>query len=142
MASDRLVLDASYALELVLPTNATWQRDTLDLFDRATAGDTDLVIPMIFFAEVAATLSRKVRSRALGDDEAREYIDDLERVPMSLELSVDQASVLYGYARRWQCQAYDAMYLAAALQLDLPIATRDRGLVTAARAAKVPLYSP
>jgi predicted nucleic acid-binding protein len=141
VASDRLVLDSSFALELVLPTHATWQADALKLFERASSGDLELIIPMIFFAEVAAVLTRKVRSRAIAHDEAEAFLTDIQEVPIALDVSIVSAGGLYVYARQWQCGAYDAIYLELAQRMALPIATRDRGMLTAARAAGVEAFA-
>jgi predicted nucleic acid-binding protein len=142
VASDRLVLDASYALELVLPTHASWQSEVIDLFDRATSRDIDLVVPAtIFFAEVASALARRVRGRVIGQAAAEAFLEDLEQVPIALDVQVSMASALFAPAMRWQCGVYDAIYIELAVTLDLPIATRDRGMVTAARNAKVPVFS-
>lgn len=135
------MLDASYALELVLPTHASWQAEVIDLFDRTTRGDIDLVVPAIFFAEVASALARRVRGRVIGQAAAEAFLDDLEQVPIALDVQVSPASALFAPAMRWQCGAYDAIYVELALSLDLAIATRDRGMVTAARNAKVPVFS-
>jgi predicted nucleic acid-binding protein len=141
VASDRLVLDASYALELVLPTQATWQAEAVAFFDRATLGDLDLVIPAIFFAEMAAVLARKVRGRVIAQATAEQFLEDFEQLAIALDVQISPASALFASAQRWQCGAYDAIYVELALQLDLPIATRDRGMVTAARAAGVPIFA-
>jgi predicted nucleic acid-binding protein len=47
---------------------------------------------------------------------------------------------LHATAQRWQCGAYDGIDLDLAQRMRLALATRDRGLVTAARAAGVPTY--
>lgn len=137
------MLDSSFALELVLPTHASWQAEVLTLFDRATAGDVELMIPMIFFAEVAQVLTRRVRGSRnhLPRDEAETFIAGLERVPMALDVSVNPTAVLYAHAQQFGCGVYDAMYVELAQRMALPIATRDRGMATAARAARVDLLT-
>lgn len=141
MASDRLVLDSSFALELVLPTHASWQADALRIFEHASSGALEIVIPMIFFAEIAAVLTRKVRSRAIAHDEAEAFLIDIQQLPIALDVSIVSAGGLYVYARQWQCGAYDAIYLELAQRMALPIATRDRGMLTAARAASVDAFA-
>ncbi|MCB8876350.1 type II toxin-antitoxin system VapC family toxin [Acidisoma silvae] len=42
-------------------------------------------------------------------------------------------------ARQYKLTAYDASYLALALGLNVPLATRDKALIAAARSAGVPL---
>lgn len=134
------MLDASFALEAVLPTPAQWQHESWDLFDRIASGDTDAAVPWIFFAEIAAVCTRKVRARVMDAADAADYIEQLDSLPLMLDLALDKAAGLHARAMQWQCGAYDAIYLALSQRLDLPLATRDRGLRTAAKAAGIGLY--
>ena len=140
VANSRVVRDASFALEAVLPTSAQWQHESWDLFDRIASGDTDVAVPWIFFAEIAAACTRKVRARVMEPTDAADFIEQLDSLPLMLDLTLDRAAGLHARAMQWQCGAYDAIYLALAQRLDLPLATRDRGLRTAAQAARVSLY--
>lgn len=140
MANNRVVLDASFALEAVLPTSAQWQHESWNLFEHIATGDTDAAVPWIFFAEVAATCARKVRARTMDPIDAADFIEQLDSLPLMVDLSLDKALALYAPAMQWQCGAYDAIYLSLAQRLDVPLATRDRGLRTASKAARVSLY--
>ena len=140
MANSRVVLDASFALEAVLPTSAQWQHESWDLFERIASGTADAAVPWIFFAEIAAACARRVRARAMDPSDAIDFMGHLDTLPLMLDLTLDKAAGLYAPAMRWQCGAYDAIYLTLAQRLDLPLATRDRGLITAAKAAHIALY--
>lgn len=140
MATERLVLDASFALEAILPTSAAWQSEAFDLFDRIASQDVEARVPLLFFAEVAAVVTRKVRGRRLDDAEAAEFLLQLDALGLHIDLSLDGALQLYTQARQWQAGAYDAIYLATAKGMDIPIATRDGGMIAAARAAGVTVY--
>lgn len=134
------MLDSSYALELVLPTHASWQADTVRLFDRATS-DLEVVVPMIFLAEVAAVLTRKVRGRATTHDKAETFLAELQQVPLGLDVTLLPAGQLYDLAGQWHCGAYDAIYIEVAQRMGLPLATRDRGQVAGARLAGVEAFA-
>ena len=59
-----------------------------------------------------------------------------------MSISIDRALVsetILALARTHRLTVYDAAYLELALRVDAPLATLDRELARAARAAKVPL---
>jgi predicted nucleic acid-binding protein len=62
----------------------------------------------------------------------------MERLPIRLDFDQDGATVL-ALAREHRLTVYDAAYLELALRADLPLATLDRQLTAAARAARVSL---
>ena len=140
MASDRLVLDASFALESVLPTSAAWQREAWALLDQLASEDLEAAVPWLFYAEIAAACAKRVRSGILDAGDAADFIEQIDALPLQLDLSMEKGAGLYAAAMRWQCGTYDAIYLAAAAQMRLPIATRDKGMIAAARVARVPIF--
>lgn len=142
MVPDRVVVDASYILESVLPTTSSSQDDANDLIRAVLRGDLKVVVPWIFYCEIASTCARAVRARRLDPGEAIEFMDGLLALGIDLDVKLDPPSVMFSQAMRTGAQAYDAMYLALAEQMDLPVATVDRGMRTAARSMKLPLYSP
>jgi predicted nucleic acid-binding protein len=60
--------------------------------------------------------------------------------PLMLQIEVLAAGDWYERAMRWGCQVADGAYLGLALGLGIPIATTDRGLMTAARSNKAKLH--
>lgn len=140
-ASDRVVVDASYILESILPTTAASRADANALIDGLASGELKAVVPWIFYCEIAATCAKAVRGRRLDDETARDFMDQLTNLGIDLDVKLDTASELYNGAMRTGAQAYDAMYVVLAESMGLPVATVDRGMRTAARALNVPLFS-
>lgn len=56
-------------------------------------------------------------------------------------LEVNPPGVWFDRALAWGCQVADGAYLQLAIDRRLPLATNDRGLITAARAQGVELFA-
>lgn len=138
--SDRVVLDSGYALEAILPTESKWQTEAIQLLERAAKGELQISIPLMFFAEVAAVVTRKVRGNKLDPTDAERFLEALTHIPVNLEIAVDHSLALYTKAQQWQAGAYDAIYLALAQGQGIPIATRDKGMIAAAKLAGVQVF--
>lgn len=135
-----VVLDASAALQLILP-------DTAAAFDAASVLFADLAaervkaqVPVIFFNEVAAVIARAVRGERITPPQAESFLAVMAATPLVLQIEVLSARDWYERAMRWGCQVADGAYLGLALELGAPIATTDRGLMTAARSNKAKLH--
>lgn len=133
-----LVLDASVAL--------AWQFQRRDERESALAEDVlcrlpeaGAWVPPIWCAEVANALLRGERAGVLQATQSSFFLEQLRQC----RIVVDSASPLATQARivelaRWHgLSTYDASYLELALRLNLPLATFDRKLEEAARAAGV-----
>lgn len=137
MASERLVLDASFAIEALAPTTALWQRQAFDLIDRIASRDVEASVPWLFYVELAAVITKRVRGRRTDATDGADFLAMVDGLGLHLDLSIDGAGALHANAMRWNAGAYDAVYIDLATRMAIPLATRDRGMVTAARAAKV-----
>jgi len=119
-----IVLDASAALELLLGTPRS-RRVAL----RALVPAETLHVPHLLDLEVAQVLRRWVASGQVGEDRARQALDDLA----ALDLTRWPHDVLL--ERVWQLRsnltAYDAAYVALAEALRAPLLTCDRRLASA-----------
>ena len=127
------VLDASVAVAWVVPTQATAYTRSM----RLRAKREPYHVPAIFAAEVTNVLVSLQRRSILSEAGAAAAADVLGRLaPMvhPLDLSV---AALRDLANRHKLTAYDAVYLALAMQLRLPIACGDRPLRAALKAAGV-----
>lgn len=142
MALDRVVLDASYVLESVLPTTREDQENANAVLTALASGELKAVVPWIFYCEIAAACARAVRGRRLDADDAVEFMDQLLQLGIDIDMKLDPPSVMFLAAMRTGAQAYDAMYVALAESMGLPVATVDRGMRTAVRSMKVGLYVP
>jgi predicted nucleic acid-binding protein len=115
-------------------SDETWQ-----LLDRL-ANDSVLV-PGIWSAEVANVLLVAERWRRLTRPQARAFIARLLSLPILVE-EIGSARLLTDVltlGRETGLAAYDALYLDLAIRRDLPLATSDRALRTAARKSRVAL---
>jgi predicted nucleic acid-binding protein len=137
-----VVLDASAALQLIIP-------DTATAFDAASALFADIAaerlkahVPVIFFNEVAAAITRAVRGKRITKPQAESFFAVAGAAPLALQIEVLAIGDWYERAMRWGCQVADSAYLSLALGLGAPIATTDRGLMTAARSNKAKLHWP
>jgi predicted nucleic acid-binding protein len=82
------------------------------------------------------------RKRLLAGDSAR-FLDLLSRLPIRVETEAAGFRMrdLLQLARSCRLSSYDASYLDLAMRRGLPLATVDRGLIRAAEACGVPLFS-
>ena len=141
MASERIVLDASFILEAIIPTTQAGREDAEAILDGLANGEIKAVVPWIFYCEIAAGCARSVRGRRVSDETAREFMEQLINLGIDIEVKLDPPSVIYDGAMRTGAQAYDSMYVVLAESMDLPVAAVDRGMRTAARSMKVALFT-
>ncbi|MFZ0774109.1 MAG: type II toxin-antitoxin system VapC family toxin [Candidatus Sulfotelmatobacter sp.] len=137
----RFVLDASVALAWFIdnPTPPLAERIRQALLQGGKA-----VVPALWHPEMANGLvvaERRGTLSAAGTAQAIEQIGLL--LGPTIERAVDVVSIkqALGTARTFQLTAYDAVYLETALRQELPLATLDRQLLTAASKAGVEIVS-
>ncbi|OGA52668.1 MAG: hypothetical protein A3G24_19045 [Betaproteobacteria bacterium RIFCSPLOWO2_12_FULL_62_13] len=118
------VLDASVAVAWVVPSQANEYARRV----RVRAKREPFHVPAVFPAEVTnviVTLERRSILSAQGAAAAAGILSRLEPIVHALDLSVAELRQL---ANRFELSAYDAAYLALALDLHLPVACGDRPL--------------
>ena len=125
-----MVVDSSAILSDFLP-----DEDGLDLADFIDS-ETDLVAPLLLWAEVrniVVTAERRGRlSRAAADD----VVDAVDGLDVSLDTS-PRSGVVLRLARKHGLSVYDALYLELALRRRADLLTLDRALRRAAQAEGV-----
>lgn len=129
------VLDASVAVAWVVPSQASEYAGRI----RLRAKREPFHVPAVFPAEVSnviITLERRSILSAQGAATAAGVLSRLEPVVHALRLDVAELRQL---ANRYDLSAYDAAYLALALDLRLPVACGDRPLKRALSRAGVKL---
>jgi predicted nucleic acid-binding protein len=92
------------------------------------------VVPSNFWAEIVHALVRAERRNRVDDTTATLMLTEIMALPLTEE-TPDSHAVL-SLARKYQVSGYDAAYLALSLQTQMPLATVDAALGTAAKAAK------
>jgi len=134
-----IVIDANVAAKLVLIEPDT--TDAVALQDRAAAGEVSLHAPDTWLAEAAnAVWKHSALLGRLSPERAREAVRRLGGAAVATtatDVLVEQAFAL---ALERRTTVYDALYLALALALNAPLATRDAALARHARGCAVRLY--
>lgn len=129
------VLDASIAIGWVVSSQATAYTRRM----RLRAKREPYHVPVIFAAEVTNVLVVLERRGILTEHASEAAADVLSRLhPVVHEMSLSILQ-LRNLAKRFALTAYDAMYLALALELRLPVACGDRPLKIALKSAGVRL---
>jgi predicted nucleic acid-binding protein len=141
MAAERLVIDSGFLLESILPTRREWKHDADRLLEAMASGDVQAVVPWVFFYELASVCARKVRARRLDAETVALFFELLTQSGFQLDLALSGPGELYAQAMAMGCQVADSIYLGVAKAQDLPLATVDGGLRTAARSAGVELWT-
>ena len=129
------VLDASVAIAWVVPSQASAYTRRI----RLRARREPYHVPVIFAVEVTHVLVVLERRGILNERGAEAAADVLGRLNPVVHPMNSGLSELRKLAKRFALSAYDACYLALALELRLPVACGDRPLKTALVAAGVKL---
>jgi len=118
------VLDASVAVAWVVPSQATGYAARI----RVRAKRDSFHVPAIFPAEVANVIVTLKRRRVISEQAAAAATDVLSRLDPVIHPTKTSIAELQQLAVRYGLSAYDATYLALAIELKLPLACGDRPL--------------
>jgi predicted nucleic acid-binding protein len=131
----RLILDASTALAAVLP-------DEDSVFARAAVAAAlrdGLVVPTLWLYEVQNGLATAVRRKRIDGASAHDALEALQGLAPEVEAPQGFGRELR-LARTHDLTAYDAAYLAVALNTGAMLASSDAQLRRAAERAGVPMF--
>ncbi|MER8509649.1 type II toxin-antitoxin system VapC family toxin [Mesorhizobium sp. M0228] len=132
----RLVLDASIAAAWLLPEEHSAVAETL------VAGLTGRSpVPSLFWHEARSVVLMAERRSRIAAGEAATAMARLRRLPLEDAGGGSDGAVL-ALAAAHGLSAYDAAYLALAIETELPLATLDRKLAVAARGKGVHIFGP
>jgi len=128
-----IVIDASVAIDWFAAETSAAAEIALD----RVAAD-GAVVPALWRWEVQDVLRRLDLAGRL--DKPVDFIrTELRELPISVD---DELTSLFGgeaaIASQYGLTVYDAAYLELAVRLGVPLATTDKAMITAARAAKIP----
>lgn len=99
--------------------------------------DDRAVVPVLWELEFANVLRSACLKQRMTAEAAQKVITQIVALPIDVDRQSVPAREILGLALRFGLSSYDAAYLELALRLQLPIATSDRLLRTAALAAGV-----
>lgn len=95
------------------------------------------IVPSLWPLEVANVLLVAERRGRLRPEDGRQFLGLLAGLPITVDTMAPDTREILSLARTHRLSAYDAAYLDLAARHRLPLATRDRTLRAAARAARV-----
>ena len=132
------ILDCSVALTWVLPDEGR-QQHSMELLQRLESEGA--VVPEIWPLEMANTLLVARRRRRLTERDVARAIDDLAALPIIVDQETHRRAfeMTFSLANKYKLSSYDAAYLELAQRSRLPLATLDKKLRSACRAAGIEL---
>lgn len=131
-----LVIDSSFALAWALPDESSTRADRF----LGRLGEDDLLwVPVLWWYEVANALLMAQRRRRISEADRLAMIQLYERLPIHADAHVTVHTIrqIQSLALSHRLSAYDAAYLELAMRKNLALATMDKALLQAARAAGV-----
>ena len=129
------ILDASVAVAWVVAKQATAYSRGI----RLRAKREPYHAPALWRLEVVNVISVLARRGSLSAEAGRNAIDILDRLQPVIHESTPAMTELFDLAQRYNLTAYDASYLALALELKLPVACLDGKLRIALKSARARL---
>lgn len=118
-----IVIDASVALKWVLSEPGSEAAVALQ--------NEQLVAPVLWLAEAANALWRRLRLGEITADEARAFLDDLGSAPVASLSMEPHLGTALSLAIETGHRIYDCIYLAIALHHRTHVVTADRRFVSA-----------
>jgi predicted nucleic acid-binding protein len=139
----RVVLDANSAIDwfIVTEEGEAYSRHLEPLI---YAGDIRLVVPLHFDVEVSAYLVRKQRQnkRKFTESWLTTCLDVLDVLPIEITAIGVNFRLLGDLSKAFNLSVYDTPYLQLARNMELPLVTRDRGLISACKQWNVLRWMP
>jgi len=138
MGSNGWVVDASVAVKLFVEEPLS--DHTHRLFLRLLAeSEARLVVPDLFYIECANILWKYTKRYGMPKREARNKFSQLKSLPLTPIPTIEILEDALDLATRCGSSVYDACYVAAAMAVEVPLITADKGLVEAASSLPVDL---
>ncbi len=137
---DACVVDATVGIKLFV------QEEDSQIADRlfARLAETPLAlfyVPDLFYIECANILWKYVRNFGYPADNARQDVNDLQKLALLTASTADLIPTALHLALAHDITAYDACYAALAQQTNLPLVTADGRLVRKLEQSELPVRS-
>jgi predicted nucleic acid-binding protein len=91
-------------------------------------------VPATFYVEIAQAILRAERRKRITGDQVMRVVETVNEMPLAVH--VPSVGLTIALARKYTLSAYDATYLAVAIETDLSLATLDGRLAAAAKSEK------
>jgi len=103
--------------------------------------DDRAVVPAVWELEFANVLRTACIRQRLNAEAAQAVIGQVSSLPIEVDRQAAPPAEILALSLRFGLSAYDASYLALALRLQVPVATQDEALRSAAAASGVGLVT-
>jgi predicted nucleic acid-binding protein len=140
MVAADFVLDNSVAMRWALPSSNSPTAHTYadSVLGKLEEGQTALA-PNLWYVEAISVLVRAEKKGHLSQADTNRFLIFIDALGIERDDSAASAATA-ALARTHGLSGYDAVYLDLAIRRSLPLATVDKDLCKAAKAAGVPLY--
>ena len=128
----RFVIDASLAVKwLPLFASESLVSEATRFLERHSAGELELLVPDLFWPEVANVLWKSVQRRSCRPEEASAALSTLQDQDLATVSSLALALPALGIAMRHHRSVYDSLYVALAVASHSELVTADQRLANA-----------
>lgn len=121
----RIVVDASVAIKWYVRNEIDADKAIAMLLDYEN-GKVKFIVPPLFYYETANAVNTAAMKGRIAEYEGRDIIKDLLTMDLITIADAKLVSPAYLYARKYNISVYDASYLAAAKEHNVPVYTADR----------------
>lgn len=125
------VLDCSAAVSFLFEDEASANADAL--LDRLK--EESARVPSLWRLELGNVLAGAERAGRISDSQLIAYLEIVRQLPIVTDTATDERALreVLALARKESLTTYDAAYLELSLRLNIPLATKDTLLASAAR---------
>lgn len=128
----RFVIDASLAVKwLPLFASESLVIEAKRFLERRSVGEVEMLVPDLFWAEVASVLCKAVRRRICEPGEASEALSTLQEQDLTTISSLPLVTQALSIAIRHGRSIYDSLYVALAVASNSELVTADEKLANA-----------
>ena len=126
------VVDASVAAKWVLPSaGEELVPEAVHLLDLSALGQTELMVPDLFWAECGSVLWRAVRTGRCTTAVGESGLATLKAHNLTTVATAALVEEAFSIAIKHQCSVYDSLYVALAVELGVQLVTADQRLSNA-----------
>jgi predicted nucleic acid-binding protein len=123
------VLDASVAAKWLLPAEGEpLSAEAMELAERYTTGEVALIVPDLFWIEIANILWKAQRIERVSAESAEEALQWAAELAIPTYPSETLLRDAFTIAVRFQRTVYDCIYIALAISTRRPLITADKRL--------------
>lgn len=125
-----VVVDSSVLVKCFLPGEAL-EEQALELLRRFTAGETQVVVPDLFWPEFGNVLWKAARQGRCTHESAIASISAMQMHNLPTFASYDLIHSAFAIAAQFKRSVYDSVYVALAMSLRTHLVTADERLANA-----------